>query len=302
MQHLEVEDSHDTTGRAMIGVTGATGTIGSHLVRRLSERGERVRAFTRDPERQPPLEGVEWRGADLADRSGLEDAFAGCDRLFLLTGNTDDMVRLQQNALRSAAETGIEHVVKLSALGATDHSKSVIGLWHYNVERELRDADFQWTILRPHHFAQNLLRPVTFDREAGVVYSASGDGAIPFIDTRDIAEVAVVALVEDGHAGAVYTLTGPEAVSYGEATEILGRVLGRALEYRSETPDEAWRRRREAGQPVWLAAAQLAIAGYQRQGGVTARTTDTVREVTGRPARPLETFVHDHVDELGGTA
>lgn len=164
----------------------------------------------------------------------------------------------------------------------------------------LQESGLDWTILRPHHFMQNLLDPLTFDREAGVVYSASGDGPIPFIDTRDIAAVAAAVLTEDGHSGATYTLTGPEAVSYREATQTMARVLGRALEYRAAPLDEAWRRRRDAGQPVWLAAAQLAIAEYQRAGGPTTRTTGTVETITGRAPRSIEQFVRDHAERLGG--
>lgn len=283
----------------MIGVTGATGTIGTELVRRLSEAGQVVRAFTRHPAEQDVMDGVEWVAADLSERDALPALFAGCRRLFLLTGNTEDMVRLQKNAIRTARESGVERIVKLSALGATDHSKSIIGLWHYNVERVLRESELDWTILRPHHFMQNLLDPVTFDREAGVVHSAAGDGAIPFIDTRDIAAVAAAVLTEDGHAGETYTLTGPEAVSYREATRTLARILGRTLEFRAASLDEAWRRRRDAGYPVWLAAAQLALAEYQRAGGATARTTDTVQAITGRPPRSLEEFIRDHAQELG---
>lgn len=230
----------------MIGVMGATGTIGSELVRQLSEDVRAVRAFTRRPDEQ------------------------------------------------------VERVVKLSALGATDHSKSIIGLWHYNVERVLRESRLDWTILRPHHFMQNLLDPVTFDREAGVVYSASGDGAIPFIDTRDIAAVAATVLTEDGHAGRDVHADGPRSgVSYRDARETLARILDRrTLEYRAESLDEAWRRRRGAGQPVWLAAAQLAIAEYQRAGGPTAQTTDTVEAIIGRAPRTVEQFVRDHMGEL----
>lgn len=282
----------------MIGVTGATGTIGSELVRLLSEDGRAVRAFTRRPDEHDAMDGVEWVAADLSDRDALPAALAGCRRLFLLTGNTGDMVRLQKNATRAAGKSGVERIVKLSALGATDHSKSIIGLWHYNVERVLRESGIGWTILRPHHFMQNLLDPVTFDREARVVHSASGDGAIPFIDTRDIAAVAAAVLTEDGHAGETYTLTGPAAVSYRDATETLARILERTLEYRAASLDEAWRRRRDGGQPVWLAAAQLAIAEYQRAGGPTERTTDTVATITGRAPRSLEQFVRDHREEL----
>jgi uncharacterized protein YbjT (DUF2867 family) len=191
-------------------------------------------------------------------------------------------------------------VVKLSALGATDHSQSVIGLWHYNVERALRESGLAWTMLRPHHFMQNLLDRLVFDRSRGVVHSASGDGKIPFIDTRDIAAAALVALTDEGHAGKVHTLTGPHAISYREATEMLASLLGRAIEYVNESDDDAWRRLRAAGMPPWRVAALLAIAGYQRAGGATALVTDTVWQLTGRPPRTLREFAEDHANELRG--
>lgn len=289
----------------MIGVTGATGTIGSELVRLLGEEGHEVRAYTRDPGRRGglpgrELPGVEWVEADLADRAGLPSAFESLDHLFLLTGNSDQMVRLQKNAITASREGGVEHVVKLSALGATDHSRSVIGLWHYNVERELRGSGLAWTILRPHHFMQNLLDPEVFDREAGVVCSASGEGKIPSIDTRDIAAVAARVLTGEGHHGEIYTLTGPEALSYRRATEILADVLGRELTYRSQDDDEAWAHMRAAGFPTWLAAARLEIARYQRAGGPTARTTGTVERLTGRPPRSFREFAEEHREDLGG--
>jgi len=139
---------------------------------------------------------------------------------------------------------------------------------------------------------------VVFDRKEAAVHSASGEGRIPFIDTRDIAAVAAELLTTEPHPGEILTLTGPEARSYREATEVLGRVLGRSLTYVPEAVDEAWGRRRADGQPVWLAAAQLAIAQYQREGGPTERTTDTVERVLGRPPRTLEDFARDHEEAL----
>lgn len=284
----------------MIGITGATGTVGSALVDRLAGGPSEVRAFSRSPDGRDPASNVEWREADLAEPDGLAPAFGGVDRLFLLTGNTADMVRLQENAIRAAVAAGVEHVVKLSALGASDHSRSVIGLWHYNVERDLKESGLHWTILRPHHFMQNLLDSTVFDPDAGQVYSASGDGRIPFVDTRDIAAAAAEVLTSGGHAGTTYTLTGPEAISYGEATRILADVLGRELEYVAESEGEAWRRLRDAGMPTWRVAALLAIAAYQRAGGPTERTTATVERLTGRTATTLRQFAEDHAAELDG--
>lgn len=282
----------------MIVVTGATGTVGSELVRRLSEADERVRALSREPDRGEALDGVEWVRADLARMEELAPVFEGGDRLFLLTGNSEDMVWLQKNAIQAAREAGIRRIVKLSALGATDHSKSVIALWHYNVERMLRDSGTAWTFLRPHHFMQNLLDPAVHDREAGRVHSPSRDGTIPFVDTRDVAACAAATLTTEGHEGRTYTLTGPEPLSYAEATEIVAEVTGRELTYVPETMDEAWERLRAAGRPPWLVASLLAIAGYQRGGGATERVTDAVERLTGRPPRTLREFAEDHSEEL----
>jgi uncharacterized protein YbjT (DUF2867 family) len=284
----------------MIVVTGATGKIGSELVRRLAERGEAVRAVSRHVERGEDLPGVERVAADLTQRESLVAAFASAERLFLLTANSEDMVRLQKNALEAAREAGVRHVVKLSALGASEHSKSVIGLWHYNIERVLRESGIAWTILRPHHFMDNLLAQRENIVREGVVYSASGEGRIPFIDTRDIAAVAAAALTGPGHEGKVYTLTGPQALSYREATEILSRVIGRPLTYVAETEDETWARQRRAGEPAWRIAALLSIAAYQRAGGPTERITATVEELTGRPPYTFEQFARDHAAAFRG--
>src|SRR5690606_17893683 len=155
----------------MIVLTGATGTIGRELVRLLSAAGHPVRALSRRPPHAPADNGAEWIQVDMTDRAALAASLAGGTRLFLLTGNAEDMVRAQKNAVRAAVDAGVPVVVKLSALGASDHSRSVVGLWHFNVERELRASGLQWTVLRPHHFMQNFLEPMVYDRVAGRVYS-----------------------------------------------------------------------------------------------------------------------------------
>ena len=123
----------------MIVVIGATGKIGSELVRLLAERGAAVRALARHAGRGEETPGVEWMAADLARRENLGPAFASAEKLFLLTANSEDMVRLQKNAIAAARQAGVRQVVKLSALGASDHSQSVIGLWHYNVDVPTKD-------------------------------------------------------------------------------------------------------------------------------------------------------------------
>lgn len=278
----------------MIVVTGATGTIGSRVLRLLSKQGHRTRALSRDPSRGERLPHVEWTEANLSEPETLPPIFEGADRLFLLTGNAQSMARLQKNAIDAASDAGIEHVVKLSARGAHPESKSAIGRWHHEVETHLKAAGPAWTMLRPHVFMQNLLGQAERIRSRGEIRAASGEGRIPFIDTRDIADVAAGVLIDDGHAGETYLLTGGVALDYHQVADVIGTVTGQGVEYVPESFEEARARFEEDGLPDWLIDSKLALASYHRAGGETARTTRDVYEATGHPPRSLVEFAYDY--------
>src|SRR5436190_16457068 len=176
----------------MILVTGSTGAIGGEIVRLLCRAGTPARALIRNANQRLELSGITWVTGDLSKTATLPSAFAGCSTLFLLSGNGEDAGDLQHNALSAAQQAGIKHVVKLSAFGASSRSNSLIGRLHYQIEKELEESGMAWTMLRPHHFSQNLLSQAKNIIKDGVVYSSSGDGKIPFVDTRDLAAVAVV--------------------------------------------------------------------------------------------------------------
>ncbi len=278
----------------MILVTGSTGLIGSEVVRLLSQAGVPARALVRDPHSGHKLPGITWLVGDLARPETLPSVFAGCTQLFLLTGNSESASELQRHAVAAARQAGLARVVKLSAFGASPHSKSVIGRMHYQIERELQESGLPWTMLRPHHFMQNLLGQADNIINDWVVYSSSGDGRIPFIDTRDIAAVAVITLTQPGHTGRKYVVTGSEALSYRQATAILGQAIGRPLRFIDEPFDEARARLTKAGQSGWLVDSLLAIAAYQRVGGPTETITSVVADLTGKPPRTFAQFARDY--------
>lgn len=280
-------------------VTGGTGTIGRSLLKELADRGKSVRALSRNPPSDLDLPGLEWVEGDLSEPDAAAAHFEGADRFFLLTGNGEGLVPLQKKAIGLAADAGVSRIVKLSALGASDHSNSVIGVWHWVVEQALQDAGVPWTILRPHVFLQNILDQRESIRGEGVIRSAAGDAAIPMVDTRDVAAVAAVVLTEEGHDEKRYTLTGPEPVSWAEVAATLTRTLRRPVEHRAESEPETFARLHDAGLPAWHIGAQLALAEYQRRGGGTSIVTDTVERLTGSPPRGIEDFVRDHAEELG---
>src|SRR3954465_12796828 len=219
---------------SMILVTGGTGLIGSEVLRLLARASVPGRALVRNSSRAQALPGITWVQGDLAKRETLASVFAGCTKLFLLTGNVENAADLQRHAIAAARQAGVAHVVKLSAFGASAHSNSTIGRMHHQIEKGLQESGLAWTMLRPHHFMQNLLGQADNIINQGVVYSSSGAGRIPFVDTRDIAAVAAVPLTAPGHTGKKYVITGSDALSYRQATDILGEAIGKSLRFVDE--------------------------------------------------------------------
>ena len=285
----------------LITVTGSTGTIGRELVRLLVDAGAAVRPVYRDAAKGRSLPPVGQVRADLDDPRQRDAALAGTTRLFLLTGNDPDFGRIQTAVVEAADRLGVQHVVKLSALGASDHSRSSIGRDHWAVEQAIQRTRMPWTFLRPHAFMQNWLGEVAASvRAEGVIYAPIGDGRVPFIDTRDIAAVAAEVLLHpEAHAGKKYVLTGGAAVGYADLAAALSEVLGRTIIYRPITMDDA--RSRLAARRVAPATidAALAIAAYQAAGGPTAIVSPTVERLLGRPPRTIRDFVRDYAGAFG---
>jgi uncharacterized protein YbjT (DUF2867 family) len=248
----------------MIFVTGGTGMVGGEIVRLLSQNGTPARALVRNPKNAKNLPVITWVTGDLAKPETLPAAFEGAKTLFLISSIGEDTVALQHNAIEAAREAGVTHIVKLSAFGASNHSKAPISVWHYQIEQEMQESGMEWTILRPHHFMQNLLTQTDYIINDGVVYSDSGDGKIPFIDARDIAAVAAVTLTKPGHYGKKYVITGSEALSHRQATEIISNTIGKPLRFVDESPDAARKRREREGYPPAIIESFLATSAYQR--------------------------------------
>jgi len=284
----------------MILVTGGTGGIGTELLRLLSQAGVATRALARNPQKAQKLPSITWVAGDLERPETLPGVFEGATTLFLNTSYYENMVTLQHNAIAAARAAGVRHVVKVSAFAASDHSRAPIGRWHYQVEKELQESGMGWTILRPHHFMQNLLAQAEYVIKDGAVYSASGDGKIPYIDARDIAAVAFVTLTQPGHLGKKYVLTGGEAISYRQAAEIIGATIDKPLRFVDESPDEARARRVREGLPPAVIESALAISAYQRAGGKTVTITNTIADLTGRPPRTVGEFVREHAAAFRG--
>jgi uncharacterized protein YbjT (DUF2867 family) len=192
-------------------VTGATGNVGRNVVEQLVDAGEEV------------LQG------DLRRPETLRAALRGVDRAFLFP------VPGQLRGFLDAAEAALGRLVLLSASAVTFEPPNAIGRMHAECEQVVAESGLPWTFLRPGAFMANDLNWAAGIKAAGVVRGPGGDVSSAPIDERDIAAVAVRALLDDGHAGQAYLLTGQESLTQIERVRILGEVLGRELRFEEET-------------------------------------------------------------------
>lgn len=284
-------------------VTGATGNVGAHVVRALTERGVAARAFVRDRGRAARLLGADSELAvgDFSDRASIERALVGIDRLFLACGNVPGQVEHERAVIDAAKAAGVGRVVKLSGPRADVDSPLLFERWHGEIERHLLDSGLPWVLLRPSTYMTNLLAHAETVRHAGRLFAPAGGADVAFVDPRDVAEAAAVALVEEGHEGRIHPLTGPEAITFERIARDLSAASGRRIEF-VDVPDEAARQAMlEAGVPAMAADALVAIFGSLRAGEM-ARTTDAVQAMTGREPRSFARFARDHAALFGAGA
>ncbi|MFI6867258.1 NAD(P)H-binding protein [Nocardia sp. NPDC050406] len=281
----------------MILVTGATGTIGSEILRQLSARGERVRAVTRDPARAQALPGVEVVRGDYGDSASMAAAMSGATAVFLVGVLGPDDIDTDRQLIATAVSAGVRRVVKLSAVGTGDPSLGRVGTWHLPGENSVRDSGLEWTILRPSSFASNTLTWAEPLRAGQPVPNLSGTGVQGIVDPRDVAAVAVEALTGQGHSGMVYTLTGPELLSVPDQAAVLAGVLGREVAV-VDVPEHAARAHMlAAGRSEEYADGALAGQAYVRAGG-NAVLTDHVTKVLGRAPRGYADWAAAHATEF----
>ncbi|MEO3888132.1 NAD(P)H-binding protein [Nonomuraea sp. B5E05] len=255
--------------RLVILVLGATGTIGRRVAERLRAAGHTVRAASRGGETT----------FDWARPGTWEPAVRGVSRVFLMA---PDGVPIDPAFVSLAVDQGVEQIVLLSSGGIEVMGDERL----MNAERTVRDSGAGWTILRPSWFDQNFdegfLRPAVM---AGELMVPMGAVRQAFVDGGDIAAVAAAALTQDGHAGHSYEITGPRALSFGEAAEIIGWAVGREITYLGGE-EEYIAARGFSGDAIRAAKAFTALRALGDQP-----VTEVVSRVTDRPPKPFESYV-----------
>ncbi|MEU9111526.1 NAD(P)H-binding protein [Streptomyces sp. NPDC048483] len=280
----------------MILVTGATGTIGSEVLRLLADRGADVRAMTRNPSRVRAGRHRTTVHGDFEAPDSLRAALEGVHSVFLLTAPGAWIPDHDLALIGAARSLGVRKVVKLSAIGGgpeTDDEGTAPADWHAPGEQALAGSGLTWAALRPTSLASNALRWAGAIRAGRPVPNTTGTGAQGTVDPRDVAAVAVEALLTDAHDGAVRTVTGPELLSVPDQAAQLAEVLGRPVGTAEVPPDEARRQLLAAGLDPSVVEVALRGDRLVRAGG-NAVVTDEVTRALGRPARTFRVWARDH--------
>ncbi len=286
----------------MILVTGASGTLGSEVVRALQTANVPFRAayHTASKAEAARARGIDALNLDFHQPETLKEAFTGVKKLFLLGPPVFEQTELELTAVRAAQEAGVAHVVKLSTLGAAEEA-FLIARVHRPAEKALEASGIDWTFLRANSFMQNALTQMGETiRGENMFYSASADGKISHIDARDIAAVAVKALTEPGHEGRAYDLTGPEALTYDEFARELSSALGRTVTHVNLPPEVLEVSLLEEGLPEGFVAWLIDLERFYREGGASVVSSDLER-VTGRKPIPFAQFAREHAALLQPT-
>jgi len=268
-----------------LAVTGATGSLGGRVARRLADAGVQQRLLVRDVGRAPRLAGAEAVQASFADGDAVAEGLRGISvALMVSAAETLDRVAQHRTFVDSAAAAGVRHIVYVSFFGAAPDATFTLARDHWATEEHIRTSGLQFTFLRDNLYADLLPLIVGDD---GAIRGPAGDGRAAVVAQDDIADAAVAVLVDpQSHVGSTYSLTGPEALTFGEMAAVVSSATGRAIRYEPESLDEAYASRASYGAPEWQVDAWVstytAVAAGELDG-----VTDDVPRLSGHPAMPL---------------
>lgn len=275
----------------MILVTGASGNVGSQVVRHLQELKAPFRAVyhTQAKLDAAKASGIDGVVADFLDAAAMDHAMNGVRRVFVVSPSVPQLAEFEKAAVDAARRAKVEHVVLLSLFHADDDL--LFAKAHREVEQHIRASGLQWTVLRPNGFMQNLFAVAQSIQYTGQFHFPAGDAKVSHIDVGDIGAVAAKVLTEGPatHGGKIYALSGPEALSYGDIAKALSEALGKPVTYIDVPPDAYKQTLLQYGVPGFIADGLIDLFRHYRTGK-GAEVTPWVEKVSGRPATRFSDF------------
>jgi NAD(P)H dehydrogenase (quinone) len=278
-------------------VTGAAGNLGRRVVELLLEaEAGPIIATTRTPEKLADFakRGVEVRKADFNDPTTLQQAFAGAERLLLIS--TGDLfpegARLRQHraAVRAAVDAKVKHVVYTSAPAPYPTPAGSLINDHFWTEQALAASALEWTILRHHLYTEFLLGTLGAALKLGQLTSSVGKNGVNYVTREDCARADAAALAADFSGHRILDVTGPAPVTQDELAAIASKLTGKPLKHVTVSRAEHGKILEGAGLPPFLIDALL---NFQEQGahGYLAVSPPTVKALTGKVPTSVQDFL-----------
>ena len=267
------------------------------MLRCLANAGQPARALVRNVASAESFQklGVELIEGDFGQRDAWARALDGITAVFNITVPHPAAVDWNASFLERARQSGVVHVVQLSGMNVSPSSAAAFHRQMSQCDEALKASGLAYTILQPNVFHQNMLRMSEPIRKQGRFRSAVGNAQISMIDVRDIAEVAVKALTEDGYGSKVYVLTGPEPITYFDVARFLSRAVGKSIEYEALEEEQAVGEMIQSGLPEAVARSRVGVHRSFSSGAFAPVTSD-VPNVLHRAARPFSQFASDYAD------
>ena len=287
-------------------VTGATGSVGSQIVHRLVEEGASVRAIARSPEKADLPASVDVRKGDMTDIPSMRAALEGVDTLFLLNAVVADEVTQAILTLSLARDAGIQRIVYFSVFNSDRFTDVPHFTGKYTVERMIEEFDLPATILRPSYFMQNDVSMKELIAGKSIYPMPLGSMGISMADTRDIAEMAAISLLQRERSATplpreVIEVVGPQAMTGGALAAIWTEALGKPVSYGGDDLD-AFEAQMASRAPGWMARdIRLMLGRFQRDGmAANERAVARMTELLGRPPRSYRDFAIETAKEWAG--
>jgi uncharacterized protein YbjT (DUF2867 family) len=283
-------------------VIGATGRVGSEVVRALLADGHSVTALVRDPDKARRAfgdpGGLRIRTTRLQDPADVAAGLHGVRALFIAMGSIGIEGVLQRVTISAAATTSsIEQITRLAVLNTSADSRGINQRGHFSIDRFAASLGVPYSTIRPAIFSASLLAAAPEIRASRTWTGVADTGRMALIDHRDAAEAGLRVLTDPALWGAHHDLTGPVPMSWPEALELLSAELGEPVRFRVAAERELIDRLVAAGVPP--GQAQLLIAReWAILAGENDYTTDTLEQIIARPPRPVAAFLHEYRAEF----
>ena len=277
-----------------IAIAGASGRVGATLTSLLASDPVDIIVLTRRPDAAQLPRGASIAAIDFDQPHTLQNALRGSDRLFVSHGTSPQQLANEIALIDAAVAASVRHIVKLSALGPASRLNPFA--WHMQIEAHLAQQPVASTVLRPSAFV-DILKRAAGQIAAGSWAGAAGEGRVNFIDTRDVADVARVALLEEfsSESQRAYHLTGPRAWTMRQVAEQLSTLLGQPVAYNHRSPEEQRAALLADGLPSLIADLLVGLDQMFRES-VLAETTSTVEALTGKPPRTLQQWLVENIE------